>query len=67
MWSIRNNMEDIGRWRGEGSWGKSEAETNHERLWPLRNKLEGRRVGVGWAWWWVLRRAHIAWSTECGA
>ena len=32
------------------SWGKSEGETNHERLWTLRNKLrvlEGRDVG-GW-------------------
>ena len=43
-------MEDIGRWRREGSWGKLEGETNHERLWTLRNTLrvlEGRRVG-GW-------------------
>lgn len=42
-------MEDIGRWR-EVSWGKSEGETNHERLWTLGNKLrvsEGRVVG-GW-------------------
>ena len=36
---IRNNMEDLGRWIGEGSCGKSEGETNHERLWTLRNKL----------------------------
>ena len=50
MWSIRNNTEDIGSWEGEGSWGKSEGETNHERLWTLRKKLgvlEGRGVG-GW-------------------
>ena len=38
LWSIRNNMEDMGRWR-EVSWGKSEGETNHERPWTLRNKL----------------------------
>ena len=45
MWSIRNNAEDIGRWRGEVSWGKSEAEMNHE---ILRNKLrvlEGMGAG----------------------
>ena len=24
LWSIRNNMEDMGRWKGEGSWGTSE-------------------------------------------
>ena len=29
----------MGRWRGEVSWGKLEGETNHERLWTLRNKL----------------------------
>ena len=48
MWSIRNNTEDIGRRRGEGSWEKSEGEKNHERLWTLRNKLrvlEGRGSG----------------------
>ena len=39
LWSIRNNTEDIGRWRGEVSWGKSEGERNHERLRTLRNKL----------------------------
>lgn len=41
-------MEDIGRWR-EVSWGKSEGETNHERLWTLRNKLrvlEGKGLGA---------------------
>ena len=41
-------MEDIGRKRGEVSWGKLEGEMNHERLWTLRNKLrvlDGRRVG----------------------
>ena len=34
----------------EMSWGKLEGETNHERLWTLRNKLtvlEGSGVG-GW-------------------
>ena len=49
MWSISNNTEDIGRWR-EVSWGKSEGETNHERLWTLRNKLrvsEGKGMD-GW-------------------
>ena len=47
--SIRNNTEDIGRWRGEVRWGKSEGETNHERLRTLRNKprvLEGRGLEV---------------------
>ena len=42
-------MEDIGT-RREVSWGKSEGETNHERLWTLRNKLrilEGRGL-EGW-------------------
>ena len=50
LWSIRNNTEDMGRWRGEGSWGKLEGEMNHESLWTLRNKLrvlEGKEVG-GW-------------------
>ena len=37
-------MEDTGSWRGEVSWGKLEGETNHERLWTLRNKLKG----FGW-------------------
>ena len=49
MWSIRNNTEDIGRCRRKVSWGKSEGETNRERLWTLRNKLrvlEGSLVGV---------------------
>ena len=32
-------MEDIGKWRGEGSWWKLEREMKHERLWTLRNKL----------------------------
>ena len=42
-------MEDTGRWR-EVCWGKSEGETNHERLWTLRNKLRvlKRRVAGGW-------------------
>ena len=43
-------MEDMGRWRGEGSWGKLEGEMNHERLWTLKNNLrvlKGRGVG-GW-------------------
>ena len=43
-------MEDMRRWRGEVSWGKSEGEMNHERPWTLRNKLrvlEGREV-EGW-------------------
>ena len=38
----------MGRWRGEENWGKLEGETNHERLWTLRNKLgvlEGRGLG----------------------
>ena len=47
-----------------------EGEENHERLWTLKNNL---RVLKGWGgWevggtrWWVLGRAHIAWSTGCG-
>ena len=42
LWSVRSNVVDIGRWKGEVSWGKLEGETNHEKLWTLRNKL---RVG----------------------
>ena len=38
LWSIRNNAEDIERWRGEVSRGKSEGKTNHERLWTLGNR-----------------------------
>ena len=44
-------MEDMGRWRGEGSWGKLEGEVNHERLWTLKKDLRvlkwrgGRRLG----------------------
>ena len=41
-------MEDIRRREGKVNWGKLEGETNHERLWTLRNKLRvlgGRRVG----------------------
>ena len=43
-------MEDIGRWRREVSWGKSERETHHERLGTLSNKLRVlERKGVeGW-------------------
>ena len=42
-------MEDKGRWRGEGSWGKLEGEMNHKRLWTLENNLSGLsglKVGV---------------------
>ena len=41
---------DIRRGKGKVSWGKSVSETNHERLWTLRNKLrvsEGRGGGLG--------------------
>ena len=51
LWNIRNNMEDIRRRKGKVKWGKSEGETNHERLWTPGNKLrvsEERAVG-GWA------------------
>ena len=70
MLSIRNNMEDMGRWRGEGSWGKLEGEMNRERQWTLKinlRVLEGWRVGSWGTRWWVLERARIAWSTGCGA
>ena len=70
MWSIRNNTEDIRRGKGKVNWGKSEGETNHERLWTLRDKLrdlEGR-----WVREWVslvvgIKEGTIAWSTGCGA
>ena len=29
----------MGRWRGEGNWGKLEGKMNHERLWTLENSL----------------------------
>ena len=57
------------RRKGGVNGGKPEGEMNHERLWTMSNKLrvlEGRGVGVGRAWWWVLRRARIAWSIGCG-
>ena len=38
-------MEDIGRWRGEGSWEKLEGEMHHKRLWTLKNSL---KVLTGW-------------------
>ena len=63
LWSIRNNTEDIGSWRGEVRRGKSEGEMNHERLWTLRNKLrvsEGRRVGE-----WVSMVVGIKEGTDC--
>ena len=63
MWRIRQNTGDIGRWRGEVSWGKSEGETNHERLWTWRNKLrvlEGGRVGR-----WVSLVGGIKEGTYC--
>ena len=43
-------MEDIGRCKGEGNWGKLVGEMNHERLWTLKNNLrvlKGREV-EGW-------------------
>ena len=68
LWRITNNRVDMGRWRGEGSWGKLEGEVNHERLWTPKNNLRVLK-GPGWevegARWWVLGR--IAWSTGCGA
>ena len=39
MWNLRNSMEDIRRRKGKNKGGKSEGETNHEKLWTLRNKL----------------------------
>ena len=47
LWSIRNNTEDTGRWRGEVSWEKLEGKTNHERWWTLRNKLRVLEGGLG--------------------
>ena len=61
--AIRNNTEDIGRWRGEVRWGKSERETNYERLWTLRNKLmvlEGT-----WVRGWVSLEVGIAEGMYC--
>ena len=46
LWSIRNNMEDMGRWKGEGSWGKLEVKMDHERLWTLRDNWGFWRGGV---------------------
>ena len=49
-------MEDMVRRKGKVIGGNPEGEMNHERLWTLSNKLkvlEGRRWGVGQAWWWV--------------
>ena len=40
-------MEEIERRKGKVSWGKLEGETNHERLWTLRDK---QGFGVGWGW-----------------
>ena len=45
LWNRRNNMEDIRRRKGKVNWGKSEGETNHERLWILRNKPRVLEVG----------------------
>ena len=48
LWNIRNSIEDIRRRKGKMKGGKSEGETNHERLWTLGNDLrvsEGRSVG----------------------
>ena len=42
-------MEDFRRRKGKVNWGKSEGETNHERLWILRNKQGyGGEGGGGW-------------------
>ena len=48
LWNIRNNTEDIGRWRGEGSWGKLEGKLIHERLWTLKNNLRVLKGVGGW-------------------
>ena len=63
MWSIRSNTEDMGRWRGEVSWGKLEGEVNHEGLWTLKNNLrvlEEKRAGV-----WVILVVGIKEGTYC--
>ena len=46
MWNIRNSMEDIRGRKGKLKGGKSEGETNHERLWTLGNNL--RLFWGGW-------------------
>lgn len=50
MWNLRNKTEEH-RGRGEKlNKMKSERETNHERLWTLRNTLrvsERKEVGIG--------------------
>ena len=61
--SIGNNVEDIGRWKGEECWGKPEGERNHEKLWTLRNKLrilEGRGL-----WGWVSQVVGIKKGMYC--
>ena len=64
LWSITNIMEDMGSWRGEGSWGKLEGEVNHERLWTLKNDLrvlKGRwEVGVPGGGYYRGHRLHGA-------
>ena len=68
---IKNNMEDMRRRKGEVNWGKSEGEMNHERLWTERLTegfgVGGGKVGGGVSLMVVLWKAHIAWSTGCGA
>ena len=61
-------MEDIRGRKGKLKGGKSEGETNHERLWTLGNKLraserrgveEQDRLVMG------IKGACIAWCTGC--
>ena len=40
-------MEDIRRRKGKVNWGKSEYETNHERLWTLEKQTQGFGWGIG--------------------
>ena len=48
MWNISNSMEDIRRRKGKMKGGKSEGETNHERLWTPGNILRvSEGMGVG--------------------
>ena len=56
--NTRNNTENIRRRKGKVNWGKSEGETNHERLCTLRNKQ-------GFRGFWVSLVVGIMEGTYC--